>query len=118
MPRDLRILTRRDLREKKGVGYSRQHLDRKIKEGTFPPPDRKTSDSPTAPNWWFETTIDNWIIARAKAEQTRKVATATTQQPPNTQNPLPSGSAGHVADQTETTEPAVGHAVHKAPNST
>jgi hypothetical protein len=104
MPRNLRMLIRRDLREKKGIPWSRQHLNEKIKDGTFPPPDGKTSDSPTAPNFWFEHTIDRYLRERAKAEQTRKVATATTQQPPNAQKPLPSGSAGHVADQTETTE--------------
>jgi hypothetical protein len=31
-------LTQRDLKVKKGIPYSRQHLDRKRKAGTFPPP--------------------------------------------------------------------------------
>jgi hypothetical protein len=63
----LRILMRRDLRERKGITFSRQHIARLIDEGKFPPPDGKTSDSPTAPNWWFETTIDGYLRARAKA---------------------------------------------------
>jgi predicted DNA-binding transcriptional regulator AlpA len=64
--RNLRILMRRDLRERKGIPWSRQHIDRKIKAGEFPPPDGKTSDAPTAPNFWFESTIDAWLKARAK----------------------------------------------------
>jgi hypothetical protein len=76
MSRSLRILMRRDLKERKGISWSRQHLDRKIKSGTFPPPDGKTSDSPTAPNFWFEHTIDRYLRERARAEQERKAAAA------------------------------------------
>jgi len=42
----LRMLTRRDLRERKGVPWSRQRLHEKIKNGEFPPPDGKTTDDP------------------------------------------------------------------------
>jgi hypothetical protein len=31
-------LTQKDLKDKKGIPYSRQHLDRKVKGGAFPPP--------------------------------------------------------------------------------
>jgi hypothetical protein len=72
---------RRDLRERKGISWSRQHLDRKIKSGTFPPPDGKTSDSSTAPNFWFEHTIDRYLRERAKAEQARKATAAPTATP-------------------------------------
>jgi hypothetical protein len=67
MARNLRILTRRDLRERKGIPWSRQHLARLIAEGKFPPPDGKTVDAPTAPNFWFETTVDAWLRSRAKS---------------------------------------------------
>jgi hypothetical protein len=73
---NLRILMRRDLRERKGITFSRQHIARLIGEGKFPPPDGKTSDSPTAPNWWFETTIDGYLKARAKALSARRKTAA------------------------------------------
>lgn len=66
----LRMLLRRDLKERKGIPWSRQHLARLIEEGKFPPPDGKTGDAPTSPNFWFETTVDRWLKARArKAEE-------------------------------------------------
>jgi hypothetical protein len=37
-PRPRRTLTQHDLKDKKGIPYSRQHLDRKIKGGAFPKP--------------------------------------------------------------------------------
>jgi predicted DNA-binding transcriptional regulator AlpA len=72
--RHLRILMLRDLRERKGIRWSRQHLHQKIKAGEFPPPDGKTGDAPTAPNFWFETTIDAWLKARAKAMSAKRAA--------------------------------------------
>jgi hypothetical protein len=33
-----RVLTQKDLRPEKGIGYSRQHLTKKIRNGTFPRP--------------------------------------------------------------------------------
>jgi predicted DNA-binding transcriptional regulator AlpA len=79
MPRrPLRILLRRDLKAQKGIPWSRQHIDRKIKDGEFPPPDGKTSDSPTAPNFWFESTIDGYLKARAKALSAKRKAEAET----------------------------------------
>jgi hypothetical protein len=32
------ILTQEDLKTKKGIAYSRQHLHRRVKRNTFPPP--------------------------------------------------------------------------------
>ena len=67
MPRtNLKMLLQRDLAQK-GVSWSRQHINRKIRAGEFPPPDGKTSDAPTAPNWWFEHTIDKYLQKRAAA---------------------------------------------------
>lgn len=66
MARALRVLLQRDL-EDRGISWSRQHIARKIKEGQFPPPDGKTSDAPTAPNFWFEKTIEDYLRARARA---------------------------------------------------
>jgi hypothetical protein len=79
MARTLRILTRRDLKERKGIPWSRQRIHEKIKLGEFPPPDGKTTDDPNAPNFWFEATIDGWLRERArkmKKEQARKGAVA------------------------------------------
>jgi hypothetical protein len=65
MPRPLKVLLRDDL-SSKGIPWSRQHINRKIEDGTFPPPDGRTGDSPTAPRFWFEETIDNYLRDRAK----------------------------------------------------
>jgi hypothetical protein len=74
MPRpQLRILFQRDFAVK-GITWSRQHVHRKVKAKEFPPPDGKTSDTPGAPNWWFEATIDKYLRKRAVAM--RKQATA------------------------------------------
>jgi len=67
MPRSLKMLLRRDLKPLKGISWSRQRIGRKIKAGEFPPPDGKTADAPTSPNFWFEHTIDRYLRARAKA---------------------------------------------------
>jgi predicted DNA-binding transcriptional regulator AlpA len=66
-------LLQRDL-EDKGISWSRQHILRKIKAGEFPPPDGRTSSSPMAPNFWFETTIDAWIRTRAKPHSAKRTA--------------------------------------------
>lgn len=67
-------MTRRDLRERKGIPFSRQHIARLIAEGKFPPPDGKTADAPTAPNFWLEGTIDAWLKARVKAQAAKRAA--------------------------------------------
>jgi len=67
MARTLKILTSPALREQKGIRWSRQHRNRQIAAGKFPPPDGRTGDDPNAPPWWFETTIDRYLRARAKA---------------------------------------------------
>jgi hypothetical protein len=74
--RTLRMLTRRDLRERKGIPHSRQHIARLIAEGKFPPPDGKTADSETAPNFWWETTIDGYL--RGLARRFKEAKTADT----------------------------------------
>jgi hypothetical protein len=68
MPRaELKILFQRDLKPVKGISWSRQHINRKIRAKEFPPPDGKTSDAPTAPNFWFSSTIDKYLEKRAAA---------------------------------------------------
>jgi len=80
MPRtELTILFQRDLRTR-GISWCRQHVNRKVRAGEFPPPDGKTSDAPTAPNFWFGHTIDKYLQKRAatlrKAKRAeRKAAT-------------------------------------------
>jgi predicted DNA-binding transcriptional regulator AlpA len=73
--RPLQVLLRSHLPDK-GIDYSRQHIDRKIKDGTFPPPDGKTADGPSGHNFWFETTIDNWLKARAKVYRDKRATAA------------------------------------------
>ena len=60
------MLLRRDL-PGKGISWSRQHINRKIRAKEFPPPDGKTSDQPTSPNLWWESTIDKYLLGRAAA---------------------------------------------------
>jgi hypothetical protein len=68
MPRPVpKILFQSDFKPKKGIKWARQTVNRKIRKKEFPPPDGKTSDAPSAPNWWWETTIDKYLIKRAAA---------------------------------------------------
>jgi hypothetical protein len=71
---NLKMLLQRDLAPQKGITWSRQHINRKIREKEFPPPDGKTGDAPSSPNWWWETTIDKYLRRRAAA--TREQAPA------------------------------------------
>jgi hypothetical protein len=67
MPRpELKILFQRDLATK-GITWSRQHVNRKVRAGEFPRPDGKTSDWQGSPNFWFEHTIDKYLQRRAAA---------------------------------------------------
>ena len=77
MPRaELKILFQRDL-STKGISWSHQHVNRKIRAKEFPAPDGKTSDAPSAPNFWFEHTIDKYLQKRAAAmRETRRTAAA------------------------------------------
>ena len=71
---NLKMLLRRDLPEK-GITWSRQHINRKIRAKEFPPPDGKTSDAPSAPNWWWASTIDKYLLKRAAAfRETKRAA--------------------------------------------
>ena len=73
--RPLKILLQSDL-ESRGIPWTRQHTARKIKDGSFPPPDGKTSDAVTAPNFWFEETIDNYLRDRARKMKAAREAAA------------------------------------------
>jgi hypothetical protein len=72
MTSPLKILLYSDL-SFRGIPWSRQHINRKIEDGTFPPPDGRTTDSPMAPRFWFEETIDDYLRDRARKT---KAATA------------------------------------------
>jgi hypothetical protein len=65
MTRPLRVLLSSDL-SFKGIPWSRQHILRKIKDGSFPQPDGRLADSPKAIRFWFEETIDNYLHERVK----------------------------------------------------
>jgi hypothetical protein len=75
MPRaELKILFQRDL-STKGITWSRQHVNRKIRAKEFPAPDGKTSDAPSAPNFWFEHTINKYLRQRAAVmRETRRAS--------------------------------------------
>jgi len=50
----MRLLTFHELKDKKGVPYTREHLRRKIKDGTFPEPVRHSAKR----IGWVEAEID------------------------------------------------------------
>jgi hypothetical protein len=68
-----KIFFQRDLRHK-GITWTRQHTNRKVRAKEFPPPDGKTSDAPSAPNFWFEHTIDKYLRQRAAAMREQAAA--------------------------------------------
>jgi hypothetical protein len=76
---NLKILLTRDL-PVKGISWSRQHLHRKIRAKEFPVPDGKTSDAPSAPNFWFEHTIDKYLMKRAATLREARRASSPTKE--------------------------------------
>jgi hypothetical protein len=58
-----RVLTRPELKSKKGIPYSRQHLKRKIGAKQFPAP-FKTPDGLF--DLWFDDVIDDYLTACAE----------------------------------------------------
>ena len=58
-----RMLTRPELKTRKGIPFSRQHLDRLAKAKKFPQP-FKTPDGLF--NLWFEDVIDDYLAACAE----------------------------------------------------
>jgi hypothetical protein len=75
---NLKMLLRRDL-PSKGISWSRQHIHRKIAAKQFPPPDGRTSDAPLAPQFWFEHTIDRYLLRRAAAMRATKRTALSTE---------------------------------------
>ena len=55
-----KMLSRKDLREKKGIPWSRQHLARLVKQRKFPSPVKLGANT----NSWDEIEIDDYIEAR------------------------------------------------------
>jgi predicted DNA-binding transcriptional regulator AlpA len=58
-----RVLTRPELKTEKGIPYSRQHIDRKVRAKQFPAP-FKTPDGLI--NLWFDDVIDDYLAACAE----------------------------------------------------
>jgi hypothetical protein len=74
------IIFSRDLKRRKGITWSRQHVNRKIKNGTFPPPDgRVNPENPNSPPWWYETTLDGYTDALAAATKKNDEGPGPTQ---------------------------------------
>ena len=63
MSTDDRVLTFRDLKEKKGWPYTAVHTQRLVKAGKIPKP-FKTGESGF--NLWLESEIDAYLAGRAK----------------------------------------------------
>jgi predicted DNA-binding transcriptional regulator AlpA len=61
------LLTYPELKSKKGISYSRQHISRLEKEGKFP---RRIQISPSRIGW-YEHEIDAWVIEKAEARHSK-----------------------------------------------
>src|SRR5438105_4767664 len=66
----MKLLSFPELKAKKGIPYCRQHIDRRVKTGTFPPPIKLGERS----NAWIEAEVDAWIEERIKASLGRRRA--------------------------------------------
>jgi prophage regulatory protein len=64
-----RILSLSELKSKKGIPFSRQHVHRLVKLGRFPRPIKVGE----ATNGWLESEIDAWLVAKI-AERDQKGA--------------------------------------------
>jgi predicted DNA-binding transcriptional regulator AlpA len=73
-----RVLLQEDLHPEKGIPWDRSSIWRKVKNGTFPPPDGKTTDSQAGKNFWYEVTIDRYLRDRVKKTQAARQAAAQT----------------------------------------
>ena len=60
------VLTFKDLKDKKGLNYTRQHVARMVREGRFPKPFKLERG---AVNYWRESAIDAFINERAEAAE-------------------------------------------------
>lgn len=58
-----RLLAFKQLRDEKGIPYSRDHLRRLCKAGRFPAPIPLSSSGRIC---WLESEVDAWIAARAE----------------------------------------------------
>jgi predicted DNA-binding transcriptional regulator AlpA len=58
----MNILSRRDLAQKKGIPWSREHIRRMVKAGKFPAPFKLTDGGR---NFWSEEAVDRWLEERA-----------------------------------------------------
>lgn len=59
-----RLITERQLKEDKGVPYSRQHIAVLVSNGEFPKPIRLSARRKA----WLEEDIDRWIEERVAAQ--------------------------------------------------
>jgi prophage regulatory protein len=53
----MKLLSSQDLREKKGIRFTRRHLHRLVKDGKFPAPIKVGENT----NAWVEPEIDTYI---------------------------------------------------------
>ncbi len=68
----MRILRYRDLRDRKGIYYTRQHLDKLIEAGKFP----NKVPLGTTTICWLEEEIDNWLKAKVDARDNSQAQAA------------------------------------------
>jgi prophage regulatory protein len=59
----MRLIDFKRLGPEKGIGYSRDHLRRKVKDGEFPQPVSISSRRIA----WIETEIDRWLADKEEA---------------------------------------------------
>jgi predicted DNA-binding transcriptional regulator AlpA len=61
----MNILSQRDLKAKKGIPWSREHVRRKVNAKEFPAPFKLTDGGK---NFWNEAEVDQWLEQRANKE--------------------------------------------------
>jgi prophage regulatory protein len=62
----MRIVRFRELSERKGITWSRSHVDREEKAGRFP---QRVKIGPNSIGW-VEEEIDQWLAERARSRET------------------------------------------------
>jgi prophage regulatory protein len=84
----MRILSKKALREEKGIGYSDVHIARLVKASKFPAPIQLGAGR----KGWIESEIDIWLEARPR------VAWASKSQPPGPSEEVAPTSALSATD--------------------
>jgi prophage regulatory protein len=99
----MRLLIYDQLKSEKGIGYSREHLRRKIKAHTFPAP-IPVSDARIA---WIEEEVDAWLEERKNQRDSRAFDHKASVAEEDTVGPKPRGRRARAQQSTSEHESTV-----------